>query len=132
MRVMKLRVIALALFALIPALASAASITVNWTAPTTAADGSPLTGPQALTSYQVWVSTSSIPTTTTAAPTATLTGAVTTTTQTINASPGATLYVRLKACNSAGCSDFSAEASKALPVTPPGVPTSITITVNVQ
>jgi hypothetical protein len=127
-----LRWLSFAFLALLPALASAASITVNWTAPTTAADGSALTGPQALTSYQVWVSTSSIPTTTNAAPTATLTGAVTTTTQTINASPGATLYVRLKACNSAGCSDFSAEATKALPITAPGIPTSITITVNVQ
>jgi hypothetical protein len=122
----------LALLALIPALASAASITVNWTAPTTAIDGSALTGPQALTSYQVWVSTSTIPTSTTAPATATLTGSVTTTTQTITAAPGATLYVRLKACNSGGCSDFSAEASKVLPVSAPGVPTTITITVNVQ
>jgi hypothetical protein len=127
-----LRWLLFALIALIPALASAASITVNWTAPTTAVDGSTLTGAQALTSYQVWVSTSSIPATTTAAPTATLTGSVTTTTQTITASPGATLYVRLKACNSGGCSDFSSEASKVLPVSAPNFPTSITITVNVQ
>lgn len=123
----------LALIALLlPGLSFAATATINWTAPATASDGSPLTGQQVITSYQVWVATSSIPANTTSQPTATITGTATTTTQTITASPGATIYARVKACNSAGCSDFSAEASKALPVSPPGVPTSVTVTLSLQ
>lgn len=127
------RILPLALFALfLPLLAHAATATVAWTAPTAAVDGSPLTGAQAITSYQVWVSTVSITTTTTAPPTATITGTATTTTQTITANPGATIFARVKACNSAGCSDFSAESSKALPVTVPGIPTTVTVTVSLQ
>ncbi len=122
----------LALIALLlPSLGLAATATINWSAPSTASDGSALTGAQALTSYQVWLSTSSISTTTTAPATVTITGTATTTTQTITASPGQTIYARVKACNAAGCSDFSAEASKALPVSAPGVPTSVTVTIQV-
>lgn len=122
----------LALIALlVPALASAATVTVNWTAPTTAVDGSALSGVQAITSYQVWISTATIPTTTTTQPTATVTGTGTSVTQNISVSPGGTLFARVKACNSAGCSDFSAESSKAVPVNAPGVPTSVTITLQV-
>lgn len=121
----------LALIALLlPTLGLAATATISWSAPGTATDGSALTGAQALMSYQVWLSTSSIPTTTTDPATATITGTATTTTQTITASPGQTLYARVKACNSAGCSDFSAEASKVLPVTVPNPPTNITVTIN--
>lgn len=127
------RILPLALFALfLPLLVHAATATVAWSAPTTASDGSPLTGQQAITSYQVWVSTVSISSTTTAPPTATITGTTTTTTQSITANPGATIYTRVKACNAAGCSDFSAEASKALPVTVPGIPTTVTVTVSLQ
>lgn len=122
----------LALIALlVPALTSAATATINWSAPTTATDGTALTGQQAITSYQVWVSTLSIPSTTTGNPTATITGSATTTTQTIAANPGATIYARVKACNAAGCSDFSAEASKVLPITTPNPPTNITVTIQV-
>lgn len=130
---MKLRLLPLALLALfLPLLAHAATATINWSAPTTATDGSPLTGAQAITSYQVWVSTATIPSTTTMTPTATITGTATTTTQSVTANPGATIFARVKACNSAGCSDFSAEASKALPVTVPGVPTTVTVTIQVS
>jgi len=129
---MKLRWLPLALIALfLPLFAHAATATINWTAPVAATDGSPLTGAQAITSYQVWVSTATIPSNTTMTPTATITGTATTTTQSITANPGATIFARVKACNSAGCSDFSAEASKALPVNVPGVPTSVTVTVQV-
>lgn len=121
----------LALFALAPVFAHAATATFAWVAPATATDGTPLTGAQALTSYQIWVSTSTIPTTTTTTPTATLTGTATTTTQTIAVSAGGTIYARVKACNSGGCSDFSNEASKVLPVSVPGVPTSVTITLSI-
>lgn len=112
---------------LFPLFAHAATATINWTAPATASDGSPLTGQQAITSYQVWVSTSTIPSTTATTPTATITGTATTTTQTVVASPGQTIFARVKACNVVGCSDFSIESSKALPLNVPGVPTTVTI-----
>lgn len=121
----------LALLALVPVFAHAATATINWTAPAAATDGTALTGAQALTSYQVWVSTASIPTTTTTAPTATITGTATTTTQTIAVQPGGTIYARVKACNAGGCSDYSVESSKTLPVSVPGVPTSATITLSI-
>jgi hypothetical protein len=128
-----LRWLPLALVAIfLPLLAQAATATINWTAPATAIDGSPLTGQQAITGYQVWVSTATIPSNTTMTPTATITGTATTTTQSITANPGATIYTRVKACNAVGCSDFSTEASKTLPVSPPGVPTSVTITLSLQ
>jgi len=122
--------ILLALLCVLPVFAHAATATINWTAPAVAVDGSALTGQQAITSYQVWVSTSSIPATSTATPTATITGTATTTTQTIGVSPGGTIYARVKACNAAGCSDFSAESSKTLPLSPPGVPTTVTVTIS--
>jgi hypothetical protein len=123
------RLLSLALAALfLPLLAHAATATINWSAPTTASDGTSLTGAQAITSYQVWVSTATIPANTAMPPTATITGTATTTTQSITANPGATIYARVKACNSAGCSDFSVEATKVLPVTTPNPPTNVTIT----
>ena len=118
-----------ALLALFPVFALGATATINWNAPTVATDGTALTGQQAITSYQVWVSTSSISSTTTTPATATITGTATTTTQTVTASPGATIFARVKACNSAGCSDMSAEASKTLPVTVPNPPTNVTVTI---
>lgn len=121
--------ILLALLCVLPAFAHAATATISWTAPTTAVDGSALTGQQAITSYQVWVSTSTIPTNTTATATATLTATQTTTTQTVAATPGSSIYARVKACNAAGCSDFTNEAKTTLPVSVPGVPTSVTITI---
>ncbi len=116
------------LYALVfcPVLASAAEVTVGWALPTTATDGTALTGAQALTSVQVFLATSANANMTT--PTATLTATSTTTTQTFSASPGQTIYARVKACNSAGCSAYSAEVAKPVPVTVPGVPTSVTIT----
>lgn len=121
----------LILLALFPVLAHAATATVRWTAPTAASDGTPLTGEQAITSYQVWLSTATIPANTTAEPTATITGPATTTTQTITAAPGATIYARVKACNARSCGSFSAEVSTGMPVSPPGVPTNVTITITV-
>jgi len=124
------RLLPLALVAVfLPLFAHAANATINWVAPATAVDGSALTGAQALTNYQVWVSTSSIASTTTAPPTATLTSTSTTTTQTIAASAGSKIYARVKACNGLLCSDFSAEATATVPVSAPGIPTSVTITI---
>lgn len=120
------------LLALLPGLASAASITVNWTLPVTAVDGTPLTGAQVLTSVQVFLATAPIADGSTAAPTVTLTPTTLTTTQTITVAAGGTIYVRVKACNSAGCGVFSNQATKAIPVSVPGVPTSVTITLNLE
>ena len=117
---------------LFPGLASAANITVNWVLPTTATDGTALTGSQALTSVQVFIATAPIADASTAAPTATLTATATTTNQVVTAAVGQTLYARIKACNSAGCSIFSNQASKVVPASVPGVPTSVTITLNVE
>lgn len=122
----------LLLLFLLPGLAQAASVTVNWTNPTTATDGSALTGSQALTSIQVFLATSPIADTSTMTPTATLTATATTTNQTITAAPGQTIYARVKACNSAGCSVFSNQGTKLVPVVVPGVPTSVTITINID
>lgn len=119
-------------FALVPIVASAASLTGTWTLPLTAQDGTPLTGAQALTSVQVFIATAPIADSSTAAPTATLTASSTTTTQTVTAAAGQTLYLRVKACNSAGCSPFSVQASKVVPISVPGIPTSVTITINLE
>jgi hypothetical protein len=116
---------------MLPGLASAANITLNWSLPSLAADGTALTGTQALTSVQVFLSTSPIADSSTMAATVTLTPAASTTTQVFAASAGQTIYGRIKACNSGGCSDFSAQASRLVPVAVPGVPTSVTITLTI-
>ena len=122
----------LVLLALSPILAHAApSATIAWNAPTTAVDGSALTGAQALTNYQVWVSASPILDTTTAPPTVTLSNTVTTTTQAVTVPAGGTVYARIKACIGQLCSAFSAQATGVIPVSAPGVPTSVTITISV-
>ncbi len=120
------------LLALLPSFASAASVTSTWVLPTTAQDGTPLTGAQVLTSVQVFLATSPIADSSTMAPTATLTATSVTTTQNFTASAGQTIYVRVKACNSGGCSPFSAQATKVVPVSVPGIPTSVTITINLS
>lgn len=104
-------------------------IKVDWQLPTLANDGTPLTGPQALTQIQVFMATATIPNTSTMAPTFTLAAGAVTTTQTFTVPVGGTAYIRLKACNAAGCSDFSNESSKAFPATVPNPPTNLTITI---
>jgi hypothetical protein len=126
------KILAILFLLLLPGMAAAANITVSWTLPTTAVDGSPLTGSQALTSVQVFIATAPIADASTTAPTATLTATATTTNQVVTAAAGQTLYARIKACNSAGCSVFSNQATKLVPVSVPGVPTSVTITLNIE
>lgn len=122
----------LVLLVLAPLIAHAApSATIAWTAPTTAVDNSALTGAQALTNYQVWVSASPISDTTSAPATVTLSNTVTTTTQTITVPAGGTVYARVKACIGQLCSAFSAQASAVVPLVVPGIPTSVTITLAV-
>ncbi len=119
------------LFFLLPGIAAAATATVTWSNPTTAIDGSPLTGAQALTSTQIFLATSPIADTSTMVPTATVTSG-TSTTQTIAASVGQTIYVRVKSCNQWGCSAFSNQGSKVVPGSIPGMPTSVTITIELS
>src|SRR5678815_413258 len=102
----------LALLFLLPGLASAASITVNWTNPTTAEDGTALTGAQAITAVKVYLSTATIADTSSMAETVSLPAGTSTTTQTFTAAAGQTIFVRVKVCNAAGCSVFSNQASK--------------------
>lgn len=106
----------------------AAQANVTWKLPTTAFDGTALTSP--VTKIQVWASTSSIPDN---APTPTLEipSAATSWKYTTTVPNGSTLYFRVKACNIGGCSDLSAQTSKAVTVLVPGVPTGIAVTVTV-
>jgi hypothetical protein len=122
------------LLALLPMVAVAqsapATVVVNWVAPTLTADGSPLTGSNVLTKYQIFVSTQPIADGYGAPPTTEVTSG-TTTTVNMNVAAGSTLYVRVKACNSTGCSLFSNQASKLVTILTPAPPTSVTITLTV-
>lgn len=115
------------------------SMKLTWTLPTTGCttgvtpcDNKPLTGADALTGIDVYVSAAPIPDSFSGAPTATLAAGAVTTTVTVPATNGGTLYARLKARNASGASPFSGQVSKliVLPVTP-GVPTNITIEITI-
>jgi hypothetical protein len=108
---------------------TARSVTISWSAPTLATDGTPLTGTQSLTKYQVFLSTTSIPVTSSMAPTVEVQGSLQTV-QSFNVPVGGTLFVRVKACNLQACSDFSNEVSKPFPATGPNPPTNVTVTLN--
>jgi len=122
----------LALLLLLPMAAQAATINIGWNLPTTATDGTALTGAQALTSIQVFVSTSPITDANAVTPTVTLSGTAVTATQTIATTVGQTLYTRVKACNSQGCSALSNQASRVVPGSVPGVPTSVVIEISIS
>lgn len=108
-----------------------ASVTLNWSLPATAADGSALTGTQALTKCGVWLSSQTIPATTTANPTAEVTPAGTTTTQSFTIAKGGTIFARVACANSQGYGALANEVTKVVPVSAPGVPTNVTITITV-
>jgi predicted phage tail protein len=114
------------------------SVDLAWELPTTGCtsgispcDNAPLTGPDALTAINVYISTSPIPDNTAMAPTLAL-GAVTTVKHTMQVKDGDTIYARVRAVNSSGPSVFSGQVSKVikLPVVP-GVPTNVTITLTI-
>lgn len=122
---------------LLPALALSQSVskqfTIKWSLPTTTKDGLSLTGTNALTSMQLFLSTAPISDASTMLPTATLSASAVTTLQTMSVLNGATLYVRLKACNSTGCGDFGPQGSKLITLdTTPGVPTNVTIEITIS
>lgn len=107
------------------------SAVVSWTLPTMTADGSPLTGGNALTAVQVFASSTAIADGSTVQPTATLAPTAATWTYTTTAPNGSTLYFRAKACNVGGCSPFSNQATKAVTVSVPGAPAGVAVTVSV-
>jgi hypothetical protein len=108
-----------------------ASAVLSWTLPTTALDGTVLTGPQALSEVQVFAATSAIPNASLTQPVAKLPGTATTYTYTTTAPNGSSLFFRVKACNVGGCSDFSNEAVKRITVSVPGAPSGVAVTVTV-
>lgn len=109
-----------------------ASATANWVAPTTAVDGSALTGAQAVTSYKVYADVAAIPDAPTAQPVATVDGSTVTALVTLTVANNATLHLRVAACNVGGCGALSGEATKVVTVPVPGVPTQVTIAVTIQ
>lgn len=111
-----------------------ATITLNLTLPTQNTDGTaiPATGASSLAKVQVWLSSATIPTSA-GAPTAEATPVATTIVQPFTGTIGGTIFARVKVCNVAGsCSAMSVETSKAVPVPQPGVPTSVTISINLN
>lgn len=108
-------------------------IQLSWTNPTTSVDGVPLTGPYALTGIEIHWSTSPIADSdTNRSPQVTL-GVVATTTQTINATNGSTLYFRARAVRGAEKSAYSNQASKQIALsTVPLPPTNLNIVIMVS
>lgn len=120
----------------VPAAAQTMPVNLNWTNPTAASDGSPLTGANAQTGVEVHWATASIPD----APACTLpctgarvaqvvlTTAASSSTHQISSTNGQTWYFRVKATNATGRSAFSNEATKvaSFPV-PPGPPTQLRV-----
>lgn len=105
---------------------------VDWILPTTAADGSPLTGALALTELRLYVESAPIADDATPAPVLTLTDpTATTATITRGAPHNSTLYVRMRACNVGGCSVFTSQATAQVRAPVPGAPGGVTITVTV-
>lgn len=106
-----------------------ASASLSWTLPTTALDDSPLTGPQALTKVQIFASSSPIADAFIGQPVAEIAGDATRYAHTATVPNGSTLYFRVKACNVAGCSPMSQQASKVIQVAAPGSPGNVTVTI---
>jgi len=113
--------------------------TVGWTLPTVGCtvgaspcDNAPLTGTNALTAVEVYISTSPITDSSTMAPTLTLAAGTTTSTHTLQVTNGATLYARVKAVSGGNKSPFSVQVTKVVSVPViPGVPTNVTITIQI-
>lgn len=114
--------------------------TYTWTLPTVGCttgvvpcDNLPLTGAAALTGVEVYISTSSISDNSMMAPTLVLAAGATTTAYSTTVTNGSTLYARFRAVNANGKGPFSLQVSKliSLPVLP-GVPTNITVTIQIS
>lgn len=126
--------LAVAAFGVAVAQSVSASAAVSWVAPVNDANGLPLAGsPNAVTSYNVYGSTTPLTAVPTTAPLAVVTAPSTSGTASMTASVGSTLYLYVTACNAAGCSGLSNPGTKLVTAPPalPGVPTSVTITVTI-
>jgi len=91
---------------------AADNVDISWAAPTQAIDGSPLTGENALTSYEVYQSTSEITEENPGVKVEYPPDVLSTNYNLTGGSEGFTYYFRIKACNIGGCSAFSNQASK--------------------
>lgn len=109
---------------LLPGLAQAATLTVNWQPPLTCSDGTPLSG-CALTKYTVYSGLSGATKTvlSTTLPTVTTFAAV-------NTGPG-NWCVQVSASSAGGESALSNEVCKVIAAPVPGVPGNVTLTVTV-
>lgn len=111
-----------------------ASAAVSWVAPVNDLNGVPLAGsPNAVTSYNVYLSATPLTATPTGTPTAVVTAPSTTVMSSMQIANGATLYAYVTACNANGCSVLSTPGSKvvSIPAVVPGVPTTVTVTVTI-
>lgn len=133
-----------ALAAVSPAHAVSAPLTVTYTLPTTACtiindvqvnpcDNVPLTGANALTAVELMISTSPIAGTYDGPVTLSVTAASGQVNTSFTANSGDTIYVRVRARNQYRASAWSNEATKLVEVeTVPGIPTNVTITLNIS
>lgn len=102
------------------------TVTFSWILPLTDTNGNPTL----LTKVQLVLSTATIPDNTTIVP-IDLAAGVVTNSLSFSVPPGGTVFGRVRACNSTGCSAWSNEASKAFPpVTVPLPPTNVTVVVS--
>ena len=106
---------------------------VQWTLPTTDVFGDPLTGENALTKVQFYVSTSPITDDTTVTPIE-LPPVAQSFAYEQEVQNGSTLYFRLRACNQtcSGLSEDTPESRKEIRVSVPNVPTGVTVTLRVN
>jgi hypothetical protein len=111
-----------------------ASLTIKWTAPTTDSNGNPLAGSvNAVTSYKVYLSTTTLSGVPTVPVFATATATGTSVTGSESVQVGQTLYAYVTACNATGCSALSAPGTYVAqaPAASPGIPTIVTVTVTI-
>ena len=108
-------------------------VIIKYTLPATAVPpgNEPLTGALAITKVQFWVSTSTIPANTTAAPSLEVPVGTLTASVPITAAVGSTVYARMKACTQFSCSDLTNEGTGVVTVPKPGAPSIVSITITV-
>jgi hypothetical protein len=102
------------------------SVKVGWVLPTAFEDGTPLAA-SSITKIQVYLGVGPIADNATVGPTVEVTPTPVPITRSLNVSPGGKVYLRLRACVVDNCSALSTQATLDIPVSKPGVPTSITI-----
>lgn len=128
-----LTVLALAIAQRAEAQTVTAEATVTWELPTTDTLGGPLTGANALTKVQLYVSTSPITENTTITP-IDLPPVAQSFAYEQDVPNGSTLYFRLRACIEicGPLSEATAQSQKEVRVSVPNVPTGVTVTLRVN